>query len=149
MPLDRPQTAFTLSRLVPAFHHAPGSSAGARRECCGRRFHLCSVGTAHRAAPTLRPDGWFDIYYDRVLATALRYKHPPHDILAYAMAHEVGHVLLSAPGHSSTGIMRPAWDGDDIRRIVGGSLSFTPAQTELIRARIGTCCAGTPAKDRP
>jgi len=39
-------------------------------------------------------------------------------ILALAMAHEIGHVLLPPPGHSTSGIMRPTRDGDDIRHAV-------------------------------
>ncbi|PYQ76467.1 MAG: hypothetical protein DMG04_03735 [Acidobacteria bacterium] len=39
-------------------------------------------------------------------------------MLALAMAHEIGHVLLPPPGHSTSGIMRPTRDGDDIRHAV-------------------------------
>jgi hypothetical protein len=61
-------------------------------------------------------------------------------VLAYAMAHEMGHLLLPYPAHSTNGIMRAEWDGDDLRHIANGSMLFTPAQTALIRARAVGCC---------
>jgi hypothetical protein len=58
-------------------------------------------------------------------------------VLAHAMAHEIGHLLLPY-GHSATGLMRPAWDGGDLRRAVHGRLNFTAQQAELIRAKLMT-----------
>ena len=56
-------------------------------------------------------------------------------MLAHAMAHEIGHLLLPY-GHSATGLMRPDWDGEDLRRAVHGRLNFTAQQAELIRAKL-------------
>ena len=58
-------------------------------------------------------------------------------VLAHAMAHEIGHLLLPY-GHSATGLMRPDWDGEDLRRAVHGRLNFTAQQAELIRAKLLT-----------
>jgi hypothetical protein len=59
------------------------------------------------------------------------------------MAHEMGHLLLPAPAHAPSGIMRAAWDGDDLRHIANGSLQFTPAQQTAIRVKASTCCLNT------
>jgi len=56
-------------------------------------------------------------------------------VLAHAMAHEVGHLLLPY-GHSATGLMRAGWDGQDLRRAARRQLKFTPEQVELVRARL-------------
>jgi hypothetical protein len=63
-----------------------------------------------------------------------------HDILAQALAHEMGHVLLPYPSHSLTGIMRADWDGDDIRRAFIEPPGFTAAQTALIHQKLSHCC---------
>jgi hypothetical protein len=63
-------------------------------------------------------------------------------LLGFAIAHEMGHLLLPA-GHSPSGIMRPDWNGDDLRHIASGSLQFTPAQANAIRAKVSDCCAAT------
>jgi hypothetical protein len=61
--------------------------------------------------------------------------------LAYAMAHEMGHLLLPFPAHADAGIMRSGWNGDDLRHMANGSLQFTPAQTAALRLKASTCCA--------
>jgi hypothetical protein len=81
------------------------------------------------------------VYYDRVLRSAHQSQHDVAGLLAFAMVHEMGHLLLPAPAHSDSGIMRPSWDGDDLRHIAGGSMQFTPAQQIAIRAKAATCCS--------
>jgi hypothetical protein len=84
------------------------------------------------------------VFYDRVERIASAYLNPsrqrPMDmdtvvVLAHAMAHEVGHLLLPH-GHSDTGLMRADWDGDDLRSAVDGDLNFTAEQAKLIRSRL-------------
>jgi hypothetical protein len=55
-------------------------------------------------------------------------------ILAYVIAHELGHLLLPGYGHSPTGVMRADWDNPLARDVVKGSLTFTDAQAARIRA---------------
>lgn len=80
------------------------------------------------------------VYYDRVLRSAHERQHDVAGVLAYAMVHEMGHLLLPAPAHAESGIMRPSWDGDDLRHIADGSMQFTPRQQSAIRAKAATCC---------
>jgi hypothetical protein len=85
------------------------------------------------------------VYYDRVLRTAHLGGQDVARLLAYAMAHEMGHLLLPSPAHATPGIMRAEWDGDDLRHIAGGSLQFTAAQVNAIRVKASGCCAATAA----
>mgnify|MGYP003693812985 CR=1 FL=1 len=53
----------------------------------------------------------------------------PAFVLACAIAHEIGHLLL--PGRVAArplgaGLMRPCWDRDDFRRADMGQLRFLP-----------------------
>jgi len=57
-------------------------------------------------------------------------------ILAHAVAHEIGHLLLDLPFHSETGIMRGDWDLKDLQSIAYGYLNFTPQQAAAIRAAV-------------
>lgn len=88
--------------------------------------------------------GTVSVSYAQVLRVARQYRQPVLDILALAMAHEVGHLLLPPPSHSATGIMRAAWDGDDTRRAVVGELAFTRTEASLIRAKLGACRVAAP-----
>jgi hypothetical protein len=73
------------------------------------------------------------VFYDRLVTCAHRYDEPVDLMLALTIAHEMGHVLLPAPAHSPSGIMKAEWDGDDIRRLTTGVELFTEEQSALIR----------------
>jgi hypothetical protein len=51
-------------------------------------------------------------------------------ILGAATAHEIGHLLLAESSHSPAGLMRAAWDKEDLRALMRGSLSFSDAQAQ-------------------
>jgi hypothetical protein len=80
------------------------------------------------------------VFRDRVTRVAHERNQDVARVLGYAMAHEMGHLLLPYPAHSTTGMMRGEWDGDDLRHIADGTMLFTPAQTMLIRAKAAGCC---------
>ena len=100
------------------------------------------------------------VFYDRVERVARTYLHTgrrtgTYDfdnvvVLAHAMAHEIGHLLLPY-GHSATGLMRAEWDEADLRRALRRQLNFTAQQAESIRTRLltlpGSESATTPAGD--
>jgi len=54
-------------------------------------------------------------------------------LLAYVIAHEVGHLLLPGTPHSATGLMRADWDRSIVNSAVDRSLRFTDAQAQRIR----------------
>jgi hypothetical protein len=61
-------------------------------------------------------------------------------ILGYAIAHELGHLLLRDPGHSISGIMQPQWGDEQIRQALTGRLRFTSQQAKLIQEHALTLC---------
>jgi hypothetical protein len=85
------------------------------------------------------------VFYDRVESIARAYLNRARlngsseidtvVVLAHAMAHEIGHLLLPR-GHAETGLMRADWNASDLRNAVDGDLNFTPEQAALIRARL-------------
>ena len=75
------------------------------------------------------------VYRNRVEDLARGHSVDEAHVLAYALAHEMGHLLLPYPSHAVTGIMREAWMSDELRDMASGSLRFTPAQTSAIRAK--------------
>lgn len=59
-------------------------------------------------------------------------------ILGSVMAHEIGHLLLGANSHSTSGLMQPRWSGGALHRIVMGTLLFSPAQGAQMRAHLSS-----------
>jgi hypothetical protein len=79
------------------------------------------------------------VFYRRVVSEAAQHDVSPAFVLACAIAHEVGHLLLPdgfLTGHSSAGLMRPSWNGDDFHRADRGQLRFLPEQASRIRGRL-------------
>jgi hypothetical protein len=58
------------------------------------------------------------------------------EILAIAIAHELGHALLGPKSHSDTGIMRPRMQPEDFRKAQCLTLAFTPEQAERMRRQV-------------
>jgi hypothetical protein len=78
------------------------------------------------------------IFYDRIELLEWRpvsANATTQQILGYAMAHEIGHVLLGSIQHSPIGIMKGPWREAEFQLLAKGGLGFTPQQCELMRKR--------------
>ena len=72
----------------------------------------------------------------RVVDTARRYGVPEFVVLGAAMAHELGHMLLPASGHTADGMMRAAFRQIDFIRIRAGRLYFAPDEAAGLQAGV-------------
>jgi hypothetical protein len=73
------------------------------------------------------------VYYRRVQAEAARYDVSTDLVLACAIAHELGHLLLPIRAHAPDGLMRACWSREDFHRAGHGELTFLPMEAERIR----------------
>jgi len=55
-------------------------------------------------------------------------------VLACAIAHELGHLLMPDNAHAASGLMRAGWRRDDFNRADQGQLRFLPGDVARIRA---------------
>ncbi len=76
--------------------------------------------------------------YNRIKDLARSWDTDARQVLGFAAAHELGHLLLRMSGHARAGIMRAVWNPDDLQRATRGELVFTPEQAGLIRAAAWT-----------
>jgi len=58
-------------------------------------------------------------------------------VLAYAAAHEVGHLLLGE-AHSPQGLMKATWSANDFVAMSQNDLHFSPEQARELSSRYGT-----------
>jgi len=65
-------------------------------------------------------------------------------LLGYAVAHEIGHVLLNSPQHSSGGLMRAVWSKLELREPRTGDWTFLSGEAETMRAAIAARASGRP-----
>jgi hypothetical protein len=78
------------------------------------------------------------VYYD-ALPHVARGKTTPQQastLLACVIAHELGHLLLGAHGHSIHGIMRDRWDVEQTRRALMSELDFLPEEGKLMKSAL-------------
>ena len=73
------------------------------------------------------------ILYNRVGKFSKRYGLKREVLLGYAIAHEVGHLLLPPNSHSPSGVMRA---NIDLQRAAAKKLRFTRQQGELILEKL-------------
>ena len=76
------------------------------------------------------------VFYRRVEAEAARYAVSVALVLACALAHELGHVLMPERGHSRQGLMRACWGQDDFLRANQGQLRFSADEAARMRTRL-------------
>jgi hypothetical protein len=74
------------------------------------------------------------VFYRRVRAEADRYQVSIGSVLACAIAHELGHLLMPDAAHAASGLMRAGWSRDDFNRADQGQLRFLPDEVARIRA---------------
>jgi hypothetical protein len=85
------------------------------------------------------------VFYNRVENLAHSEMNAPFEggtpvttarVLACAIAHELGHVLLNVQSHSATGIMRGTWSDKGLQDVAYGELGFTSKQAKAIREEV-------------
>ncbi len=71
------------------------------------------------------------VMYDRIRWIAGRSSRE-EPVLAYVLAHEIGHILERTNAHAPTGIMKAHWSGQDYDDMERKRLRFTPTDVALI-----------------
>jgi hypothetical protein len=78
------------------------------------------------------------LFFDRI-QVLMKKGDPPCNLiqmLGHIMAHEVGHLLLSQPGHTTKGIMIGPWNTKELRQAAEGNLLFTPVEAAKMREEV-------------
>ena len=96
-----------------------------------RRSENAVMGAAVRTA---EGNAVADVFYRRVLAEADRYQVSRSLVLACAIAHELGHLLLPLRTHAPAGLMRACWSRNEFHRAEQRQLTFLPAEVARIQA---------------
>ena len=84
----------------------------------------------------LRAGSLATIYVNRVVTLARRCNVDMQTLLAHAVAHEIGHLLLGTSAHASSGLMRATWSQTALRRAVAEDWRFTAPDALAIRESV-------------
>jgi hypothetical protein len=83
------------------------------------------------------------VFLDRVRSVARRAGIAAGVLLGRAMAHEVGHLLLSSNAHSSSGLMRESWTDAELTHHHPGDWLFTAADEARLHHNLRPSLAAT------
>jgi len=78
------------------------------------------------------------VFWGRVQRYAQKYAVGFDSLLAAAIAHELGHMLLPEGSHSKMGLMHGSWDSSHFRSAAAGLLHFSPESAKMIRRGLTT-----------
>jgi len=94
------------------------------------------------------PDGgtYATLFLKPVGDTASEESLPRTIVLAYAAAHEIGHLLLGE-AHTAEGLMKAYWNADDFLAMAQNRFHFSPAATRELATRYGTARRGEGGAD--
>src|SRR5262249_31584929 len=97
------------------------------------------ASTLHLGSSIVAADGgnYASVFVPAVRAQAASFGVSVNLLLAYAVAHEVGHCLLG-PGHSHAGLMRSGWNRKDAEEISRLSLHLTKKEARKASARLSS-----------
>jgi hypothetical protein len=76
------------------------------------------------------------IFYHRVAEVSQQGLASESLVLGYALAHEIGHLLLGSNSHSPSGLMKARWDKEELRKATLELLRFDSEQKEQMRADV-------------
>jgi hypothetical protein len=123
---------------------SPGDGACALKPIAGELvLRLVRANIAARASAALgdarlnTQDGGVlaTVYIDRVRRIAAQARMEMPTLAGYAIAHELGHLLLSSPAHSARGLMRAIWRARELQGDDADDWRFTREEARRIGAR--------------
>jgi hypothetical protein len=76
------------------------------------------------------------LYTDRMKTVSYSTDAVFHRVLGYALAHEIGHVLLRSSEHGKSGLMKALWTKNDWQRAAMLTIPFTPNQARRIAVEL-------------
>lgn len=81
------------------------------------------------------------IFCDRIRLASGGWPREPY-LLAYVLAHEIGHILEVSDGHSQSGIMKAHFSLRDLEAMRAKALEFSSGDVEMIRQGLSHVVAG-------
>ena len=83
--------------------------------------------------PKMRGGEMATLFLDQIVTVAERASVDSSELFGRALAHEVGHLLLGATGHSASGLMRAVWTDAELAQNHPGDWLFAPADERRLR----------------
>jgi len=126
--IDGTSAKILMLRIVPGISRQMNDSS---RSPLGQSFADHTGGT------------YASVFLEPVQQQAANHDVPWPTVLAYAAAHEVGHLLLGDQAHTSLGLMKAHWNKDDFRDMKQNRMHFNSDEAR----HLARCCASSLIND--
>ena len=83
--------------------------------------------------PITRIGAMATVFDDQVRSVARRTGVDRSELLGRTLAHEIGHLMLRVPGHSSAGLMRAVWTDAELAMNRRDDWLFTPSDRDRLQ----------------
>lgn len=120
-----PRTGSARRLQVRVLARSPKTTSNAHSRPLGESFASHDGGT------------YASVFLERVTDVAAGASVPTDIVLAYAAAHEIGHLLLGDEAHTTRGLMKAQWDHNDLQAMYQNHLHFTAEQLRILTNRYG------------
>ena len=118
----RPTAQDVILRLMP---EKMAAAAGLKTVCLG-----------YAAVPRDAFGALAAVFVDKARRTAEKALASRSSVLGHAIAHEIAHLLIARPDHSSRGLMRPVWSRQELLRSTASPMRLTEKEARAIRANL-------------
>lgn len=82
-----------------------------------------------------------DVFYAKIIGFRTAGPADRKTLLGYAMAHELGHLLLGCNSHSPRGLMRAVWGPTEFSLMAQGAFVLSEDQSQNIKAKLSMSAA--------
>lgn len=119
-------------RILPAFLRGAATRGSALASRSDTPSADVQLGLAI-IDPDTRTGEMATLFFEQVITVAERAGVDPGELLGRALAHEVGHLLLGVPGHSTSGLMRAVWTDAELVQNRPADWMFAPSDERRLR----------------
>lgn len=135
-----PEASLFMYVSVPSEGEKPQIGGGARRNIALKIVGTSPGSLAHEVLGMSSPLAPFGlnvrIFNDHIREVALQHDLSDTIVLSYAMAHEIGHVLLRSGSHGPQGIMSRIWTKREYDQMDRGILLFSDDEATMVSANL-------------
>lgn len=137
---DDPEASLFMYADMPSSGDEPGIGCRARRDIAVKIVESSPKSLPKTvlgmSSPYAESGLNIRVFNDHISEAALGHDLPYTIVLSYAMAHEIGHVLLKNGKHSHCGIMSSIWTGLEYEQMARSGLVFSGDEVKIMSANL-------------
>lgn len=138
--LADPEASLFMYVALPSYAEEPPMACGARRGIALKIVDASPGSLQEGVLGMSSPFAAFGLnvllFNDHIRQAAVLHGLSQTMVLSYAMAHEIGHVLLMSGFHGPAGLMSSIWTKHEYQQMAAGTLAFSDEEARTMSANL-------------